>query len=353
MMNKKKIIFYYPDMYVGGVEMAILNLAKRIYKDYDLYFFYKSISDLNLAKQYNQYGVMRNIADLKLDMECDVLIYCSLWLEKEDPCQYIRARQRFLWTHAVIPQAGNKFYHLPTMRKIDRIIVVSDAVNESIPRRLYCGKFDDRIYTINNILNTEEIKEKAQLETPHLELAKDLNICTVARISHEKGWLRIKLLCEELQKLNIDFKWFIIGEGYIPEDVHRIHLMLDKIPQIEFLGKQLNPFSYVKQMDYSALLSDYESWGLVITEAKILGVPVIVSDFPAAYEQIEDDFNGVIVPRKDYSDYNKIAKRIVENKKLYKNGIKDFDYEKVNEISLQNWKKLLDSERNGKIVSII
>ena len=41
-MSKKKIVFYYPDMYVGGVEMAILNLAKRIYKDYDLYFFYRT-----------------------------------------------------------------------------------------------------------------------------------------------------------------------------------------------------------------------------------------------------------------------------------------------------------------------
>ena len=34
-MEKKKIVFYYPDMYIGGVEMAILNLAKRIYKDTD------------------------------------------------------------------------------------------------------------------------------------------------------------------------------------------------------------------------------------------------------------------------------------------------------------------------------
>ena len=60
-MNKKKIIFYYPDMYIGGVEMAILNLAKRIYKDYDLFFFYRTISNLDLAHEFNKYGVMRNI----------------------------------------------------------------------------------------------------------------------------------------------------------------------------------------------------------------------------------------------------------------------------------------------------
>ena len=54
MMNKKKIAFYYPDMYVGGVEIAILNLAKRIYKDYDLYFFYRTASNLELIKEFTK-----------------------------------------------------------------------------------------------------------------------------------------------------------------------------------------------------------------------------------------------------------------------------------------------------------
>ena len=348
-MKKKQIVFYYPDWYLGGVEMAILNLAKRIYKDYDLYFFYKSISNLELAKELNKYGIARNIARIYPEMECDVLVYCSLWLDNDDACRNIHARQRFLWTHAIIPKVDNKFYSMSTMRKIDRIIVVSEATDASIPRRLYAGRFDDRIYVINNILNTEEIKEKSMLPAPDIQLAKDLNICTVARLSHEKGWMRVRQLCKELEKLNIDFKWFIIGEGYVPEQLHRIHLILDKIPQIEFLGKMLNPFPVVKQMDYSALMSDYESWGLVITEAKILGVPVITSSFASAYEQVEDDYNGVIVPMNDFMAYKDIAVRIANNKKLYKNALKDFDFEKVNEISVEKWKQLLNSERNEKI----
>ena len=118
--------------------------------------------------------------------------------------------------------------------------------------------------------------------------------------------------------------------------------MLDRVPQREFLGKRLNAIPVVQVMDYSALLSDYESWGLAITEAKILGVPPIVSNFASAYEQVEDDYNGIIVPKKEYSLYKDIAIRIINNKKLYKNGLKDFDYEKVNQISLENWKKILE-----------
>ena len=73
-MNKKKIVFYYPDIYVGGVEMAILNLAKRIYKDYDLYFFYKSIANLDLAKELNKYGIARNIMTDQAPFECDTKV---------------------------------------------------------------------------------------------------------------------------------------------------------------------------------------------------------------------------------------------------------------------------------------
>ena len=344
MTNKKKIIFYYPDMFVGGVEMAILNLAKRIYKDYDLHFFYKSISDLGLAKEFNKYGVMRNINIEKPTDECDILVYCSLWREREDACGNVQAHQRILWTHAIIPPGGNKFYHLPTMRKIDKIVVVSEATEQSIPYRLYCGRFDGKVYVINNILNTEEIKEKSMLPAQELDLASELNIVTVARLSHEKGWLRIRYLCQELQKLNIDFKWFIIGEGYFKDQVHRIHLILDKIPQVKFLGKKLNPFPIVKQMDYLALLSDYESWGLAITDGKILGVPTIVTDFDAAKEQVEDDRTGAIISKKDFETYKNDAARIYKNKKLYKNALKDFDYEKINEKSINTWRKIFDEE---------
>lgn len=348
-MDKKKIVFYYPDMYVGGVEMAILNLAKRIYKDYDLYFFYKSIANLDLAKELNKYGIARNIMTDQVPFECDTLVYCSLWREYEDRISFVEAKQKVLWSHAMVPPHGTRFHDLPFMRKIDRIVSVSNAADKTIPRFYYTNKILERCYVINNIVNTEEILLKAELDTPQLNLAKDLNICTVARLSHEKGWHRVKLMCDEFIKMGIDFKWFIIGEGYFPEEINKIHAMLDKYSQIEFLGKQMNPFPYVKQMDYVALLSEYESWGLAITEGKILGKPIICTDFPSAYEQVENDINGVIIPMKHYNKYRSCAYRIYNNKKLYAARAKKFDFEKINRQSVEKWKTIFDSERGDKI----
>lgn len=349
-MNKKKIVFYYPNMYVGGVEMAILNLAKRIYKEYDLYFFYKTISNLELAKEFCKYGTPRNIMTEQIEFECDTLIYCSLWVEKEDRVSFVKAKQKVLWSHAMVPPHGTKFHNLPFMRKMDRIISVSKAADKTVPRFYYNQKLLDRFYVINNIVNQDEIIYKSKLSTPELKLGKDLNICTVARLSHEKGWHRVKLLCDEFIKMGLDFKWFIIGEGYFEKETEKIHAMLDKYPQIEFLGRQDNPFPYVKQMDYVALLSDFESWGLAITEGKILGKPIICTDFQSAFEQVENDTNGVIVPMNNFRKYRSCAYRIYNNKDLYTNRAKNFDFEKVNQESINKWKKIFDGERGDKIV---
>ena len=167
---RKKIVFYYPDMHIGGVEMAILNLAKRIYKDYDLYFFYRSISSLEFAKELCKYGIPRNIRLPQVDFHCDTLVYCSLWTESLEFTSFIKPERQVLWCHAIIPPAGNRFYNLPFIRKMDDIVVVSKACYQSVPFHLYNEKISHKVVVINNIVNTEEIKIKARETLIYLQL---------------------------------------------------------------------------------------------------------------------------------------------------------------------------------------
>ena len=61
-----------------------------------------------------------------------------------------------------------------------------------------------------------------------------------------------------------------------------------------FIGVKENPYPYMKQGDLIAVLSDFESWSLVITEAKILGVPIIATRTSGALEQITNGVNGIL-----------------------------------------------------------
>ena len=86
-------------------------------------------------------------------------------------------------------------------------------------------------------------------------------------------------------KRNIDFKWFIVGSSYYEELENKIKSMFTKYgDRFVFLGMKQNPYKILKQCDYLVQLSDDETWGLTITEAKLLNVPCIISDFESAYK---------------------------------------------------------------------
>ena len=92
-------------------------------------------------------------------------------------------------------------------------------------------------------------------------------------------------------------------------------------PKIIFIGEQENPFKYLKKSHYSILLSDRETWGLVITESKILGIPCVVTNFDVAHEQIEDGKNGIILDMQNEDYYELVNKMINQYDLLKSNGV--------------------------------
>ena len=108
-----------------------------------------------------------------------------------------------------------------------------------------------------------------------------------------------------------------------------------------------NPHNIVKQCDYSVLLSDYETWGLVLSEAMILGVPCICTDFEVVYEQIEDSKNGIILSRENVSSYKDRVLEIVKSKEKFKNAVSKCDCN--NDMILNKWESFLKNTYKDKI----
>ena len=67
----------------------------------------------------------------------------------------------------------------------------------------------------------------------------------------------------------------------------------------------------------------------------------MVTDFPSAKEQIEDGQNGIIVSRS-LEDYEAVVERLVKEKTMLKNNLKDFHYQN----ELASWKKMLERYKN-------
>lgn len=64
--------------------------------------------------------------------------------------------------------------------------------------------------------------------------------------------------------------------------------------QFVFLGRKDNPYSYMKNCDLYVQPSRHEGYGLTIVEARVLGLPIVVSNIRPLAEQIQDGVNGYV-----------------------------------------------------------
>ena len=97
------------------------------------------------------------------------------------------------------------------------------------------------------------------------------------------------------------------------------------------------------------VLSDYESWSLVITEAQILGIPVIATNTSGAREQIIDGETGIIAEFNVLDIVDKVE-RFLKDQELQKKIRKNLKNENCNcrENSLTEFKVLLEYKDEEK-----
>lgn len=332
-MKKKKIAFYYDLFFLGGVEHAILTLIKKIHNDYQIYIVYSDKkSNAGMLDRYRSYAEVVYLDDTDIDVDTCV---CCARMDAELFRNNVRAKKYYAWVHAIMFQTYENFYYEDSYKKIiDKFICVSESVKEDIVS-VY-PELEEKCQIVMNYLDLDIIEAKA-LEECDLVVEDDcLNIITVARLSFEKGFHRVKALIDLFNQNNIKYHWYVLGTAYTHAVEDEIKSMFNLTDNITFLGYQDNPYKYIRKMDYLALLSDIESWGLVITEALALKIPCIVTNFKEACTQINKT-NGIIIPMET-DDYHEYLSNICDNRLKILNVRQ---IEKTNLEALFAWQQLL------------
>lgn len=332
-------MFFRPLYSLGGTEIAMLNLVKKL-KNYDIYIGYSDpTSDKHLLERFAEFSTIINLNEVK-DFKVDAFITCSAHYNLVEAVKNIIAKKTLLWIHHLVNVETTVLADEKETDKLDHIITVSNTTANKL--KSIFPKIADKILAIYNVINDDEIKKMAD-EPIKLPLSKELNLVTVSRVCKEKGFERMIHLVKSLKEKNINFKWFVIGGNYYKEEFERIHKLYEEFKEnFEWFGFIDNPHNIVKKCDYSVLLSDDETWGLVLTEAMLLGIPCISSDFDVAFEQIEDGKNGIILSCNDTESYKNRINDIVKNKEKYKNAVKEYCYE--NNSILRKWDELFNEQ---------
>lgn len=206
----------------------------------------------------------------------------------------VRADRKIGWIHTDLEKAkinlaiDGQFY-----QKFDALATISDHCLKSFQSQFPSMK--SKIQVIKNIVPEDRILFLANEKVEKRGWDKKINLVTVGRLEHVKGIDMAINACNLLIKKGYELKWHVYGEG------NYRNALQEKINQLgiqEYLtleGMVPNPYPYIKNADIIVQTSRYEGKSLVLDEAKILGKPIVSTNYPTVFDQLRDKETGVIV----------------------------------------------------------
>jgi len=207
--------------------------------------------------------------------------------------------------------------------KIKFFTAISNNIHNDL---LKIGIKNNKIFVIPNGVPLEKfIKLRKKF---HNKKNKTLELITVARYAEKKkGFDLIPKLVKNLNKINIDFKWTLIGKN--TEQIFKnkiINLNKNKFRVFENLNINKEYFFPSKKIinrylksDIYINLSRIESFGITFVEALSANIPVITFNTKGANEIIVNNVNGFIIRKKNFEHFCNKIKSVSKNKSFFKN----------------------------------
>lgn len=203
--------------------------------------------------------------------------------------------KRAAWVHIEFdsPQKAAVGFRSPkeaetAYNSFDRIVAVSEGVKDSFRKHLFIEK---PIHVLYNTNETEQILEKAKHEPddPRFENDGCFTVCSVGKLMKTKAFERLLYAHERLLKDGIENRVYILGIGEEQKDLERRIREAGVEDSFLLLGFKDNPYQYVARCDLYVCSSWREGFSTAVTEALIVGTPVVSTCCSGASELLGGD----------------------------------------------------------------
>ncbi|MED1089123.1 glycosyltransferase [Bacillus paramycoides] len=229
----------------------------------------------------------------KLDKEYDVAI-SYLW-PHYFVADKVKAKKKIAWIHTDYSTIETDIeMDLKVWNKFDYIVAVSEACKNSFLKKYSALK--NKVIVMENITSPQFIRDMAneEIDTPML-LDNRFKVITVARLSHAKGIdnaVRALRILKDKGYENI--AWYVVGYGGDETMIKNLIRDLKLENSFVLLGKQINPYPYIKEADLYVQPSRYEGKAVTVGEAQILAKPVLITNYTTANSQVKNGVDGYI-----------------------------------------------------------
>jgi glycosyltransferase involved in cell wall biosynthesis len=248
----------------------------------------------------------------KMTEEYDVAI-SYLW-PHDFVANKVKAKFKVAWIHTDYSAITTDIQaDLLVWSRFDHIISISDDCSKAFIKKYPSLK--NKLIVIENITSPGFIQTMSGESLPSSIFNTEcFRLLSVGRLCHPKAFDKaVKVLSLLHRKGFTNIKWFIIGYGPDKALVEKLIIEHKLEDSFILLGKINNPYPYMKACDLYVQPSRYEGKAVTVSEAKILGKPILVTNYPTAKSQIEHLVDGVICG----NSIEEIAQAIID---LYENS---------------------------------
>lgn len=333
----KKVLYLIPNLAHGGAEKVLVNLANNMNKTkFDVTV--QTLFDVGVNRQYlnsdvkyiggfkrmprgNTY-VMKLFSPEKLYKHFIRDNYDIIVSYLEGPTARIVSgctkpnTKLVSWIHIEqhTKELASKSFRsykeaLDCYSKFDRTVCVSDTVKDDFKSIFDTKKPVEVLYNTNE---SEKIKKLSDEKVDDVNFSKDIiNIISVAKIVPSKGYDRLMKIHKKLIEKNIKNHIYILGIGEEKEKYEKYLTENNLTDTFTFLGYRDNPYKYVKKADLYVCSSRREGFSTAVTEALIVGTPVVSTNCSGAYELLgENNEYGIVTENNEAALYEGIKKML-------------------------------------------
>jgi len=350
-MMKKKILIVNKSFELGGIQTALANMLESLHNDYDitLAVFYpvgpfrnrvpSDVKILELSPLVSVLGmnafdckkngslgqklfkylggvwakIFGNALPVKIALMCQkhigeydtVISYHQETSSKtlltgfgEFALKKTKSANKIAWIHADFMATGLATKkNLRTYRKFDKIICVSQTCMNSFVEA-YPELKNQCDYCYNFVPSQRIIKESLVSNNVFERSDDTIILFSACRLVEEKGLIPAIINLIPVWNDGIKLKWYIAGEGIEREKIEKVILENNLGDKVILLGFQPNPYPFIREATYLFLPSLHETFSMVVSEAHVLGTPVIATDIPIMREILNE--NDVLCPNGDF-----------------------------------------------------
>lgn len=327
----KRIAIFQSDLRVGGIQKALINILNEIdYSDceVDLYLFDREkFFDMPVHEGLNiiylkpwpflnrlvYFDILRRLTKPVTDKEYDVAVdFNSYRNECSVGASLVRAKKRVMWIHNDVEIKRRDEWKYRVLwhffrhkyRLFDAFAAVSPGIIDGFRR--CSGIWDKPITAIPNHVDTEEIFRKAADTVDFDTDPACYNLCSMGRLCHQKGFDILMDYMAEVVKSRPDMRLYILGDG---PDHAKLQHQIDRLglsAVVRLMGNKPNPFPYLEKMDGFVLTSRYEGQGIVIWEAKALGLELFITRNLEKYNPTIAGREDIVAALRDARRHEKI-----------------------------------------------